>query len=253
MMQYSYFVVEGHHDVAAIGRVLKLLGLKSISKIDEIDHEWLRIVRRDFPYLGDLHKRMPVPTFFQSESRSVAIHPANGESEIVATINATLANIDISILSSMAIFCDADKKTPNDKLLELEKASNKYEDRLVNEIFASFIPGEIVNATTRLGFYCFPDNKEQGSLETLLIEGAETAYPDLLQLASSYIEHVDERYKQKWKPMDDSKALVGVIANVLKPGKSNQVSIQDNDWINKYNKDKGYLGGLYRFVSELVN
>lgn len=35
------------------------------------------------------------------------------------------------------------------------------------------------------------------------------------------------------REQDKNKAIVGCITNVMKPGKANQVSIADNDWVSE--------------------
>ena len=49
------------------------------------------------------------------------------------------------------------------------------------------------------------------------------------------------------------KMLVGVIANALKPGKANQVSIQDNNWINPETLNSNPIQMTFRkFLNELL-
>ena len=82
-----------------------------------------------------------------------------------------------------------------------------------------------------LHLFLLPDNETQGTLETLLLAGAEQQYPDLLKSACDYIDTVRPNYSKNLKGFNDTKATVGVIANVLRPGRANQVSIGNDEWL----------------------
>jgi len=102
--------------------------------------------------------------------------------------------------------------------------------------------------------YIFPDNKHQGTLEDLLLNCAEIEYTDLLSLSNDYIEEIGSTYKAKWSRSDDKKVLIGWITNVLKPGKSNQVSINDNNWISKRTiSTLDSLNNLAEFIFTFIN
>ncbi|MDA1782483.1 hypothetical protein AVT_11165 [Bacillus tropicus] len=230
-MKYVYFVVEGPHDAAAIGRILKMHKIKQVRKMENLDEYWHRIIPNRFPHMGDLVTRVPVPSFYQSEEYSVAIYAAGGESKICTAINLTLTNLDVSKLHSVAVFCDADKENPQEKFDKmLEQFQDIHEECILKQL-SSIKLGEVSTGTPKVGVYVFPNNEDMGTLEKVLLEGAESSYPDLVKAASSYIENISEEYTGKWKPADNQKVLVGCIANILKPGKANQVSIQDNEWI----------------------
>ncbi|WEG13434.1 hypothetical protein PU629_03435 [Pullulanibacillus sp. KACC 23026] len=255
-MKYSYFVVEGIHDAAAIGKLLKGFRFKPISQIDQVDPFWKKIIPLKFPYQGDLNKRMPAPHFFQTLEHSVAIQYAGGDSKLYSTLSGTLANIGIDELFSIGIFCDADDSQAKSKYQRhFSHIREHIEEDTLKEILLSLTIGEVVKVSENinLGVYIFPNNHDKGVLEHLLIDGARTSYNDLLERATHYIENVDSQFKEKWKPYDALKATVGTIANVLKPGKSNQVSIQDNDWITEESiQASSGLTLLKKFIKQLL-
>ena len=58
----------------------------------------------------------------------------------------------------------------------------------------------------------------------------------------------------KWKPFDDKKALIATVVSVLKPGKTNTVSINDNDWISHRTiEEVESLKQLQTFLMELLD
>lgn len=93
-------------------------------------------------------------------------------------------------------------------------------------------PGEIIENIPRIGIHVFPNNRDKGTLEDALIQCAEVVYPEILKGALNYVNNIDDQYRHNWGVTDEAKVVVGCIANILKPGKANQVSIQDNDWIS---------------------
>jgi hypothetical protein len=91
MPKYCYLVAEGQHDIAFVGRFLRLAGMSHVQKFSDLDPFWKPLVPREFPPNDDLRKRVPVPSFFSSKSHSVAISSANGDSRIAETIEETLS------------------------------------------------------------------------------------------------------------------------------------------------------------------
>ncbi|MCM1983210.1 hypothetical protein QQ91_0010290 [Lyngbya confervoides BDU141951] len=85
-----------------------------------------------------------------------------------------------------------------------------------------------------MGVYILPNNSDQGVLDTLLCACGEVAYPVYMERAKSYISQFSEEEVRQigWKPFDKEKATVATIASILKPGKTNTVSIADNAWIS---------------------
>ncbi len=58
----------------------------------------------------------------------------------------------------------------------------------------------------------------------------------------------------KWKPFDQEKAIVATVTSVLKPGKTNQTSISDNDWICLETEQKiPELRNLTTFLRNLLD
>ena len=54
-----------------------------------------------------------------------------------------------------------------------------------------------------------------------------------MEKAESYLAEFDAEHNLDWKPFDHQKALIATVVSVLKPGKTNTVSIKDNNWISE--------------------
>ena len=105
-----------------------------------------------------------------------------------------------------------------------------------------------------LKMYIFPDDENSGTLESLLLESAEIVYPDLKINAEAYINSVDpKQYCELQDVTKTSKATIGCIANVLKPGKANQVALADSEWIGNRSLQCDKVNKLFQAVGEFLD
>jgi hypothetical protein len=231
-MLRSLFVVEGPHDEAALGRLLRLRKLEAVTKLSALDSFWERLVPRTFPHRDDLRARVPVPSFYASNSYSVGILSAVGIDNLVRTANTSLLLLPDG-LSGLGLVLDSDDRDVAVSWRTLQTQLSGLGDRA-----GSVCVG--LNGM-RIGGFVLPDNQSSGTLEAMLLECAEVAYPTLLSTARAFIEPLDphdtsifsssKERQDLAKPSGKDKAIVGAIANVLRPGKAVQVSLQDNRWL----------------------
>lgn len=237
-MRYFYFIVEGVHDIAAISKYLKINSYTQIRDITALDDFWKRTVPSKFPFNGDLKKRVPVPAFYANDQMSIAIQYSEGDTEIVNTFN-SLKNIEYDELDGIAIFCDADNKNAQDRYSQLTRELQIGLDSELSPIIEGHAYNEITKSSdTKFGIYIFPNNLDEGTLENLLLEGAEHSYPELFEKAKDYIEELKSMNisyikNRLFRGSKENKMIFGIMANIFKPGKANQVSIEDNDWITE--------------------
>ncbi|MEO5729476.1 MAG: DUF3226 domain-containing protein [Byssovorax sp.] len=240
-MKYGYLAVEGPHDLAFAGQLLKLHGLERVKMYPRLDAFWRPLVPTKFPHQDDLLKRVPVPTFFASATHSIAVHTVGGDSGFARTIKDSLDVLYMEEgeppLTGLGILLDADSKDPPAKRhaeLSQELGLTTYPIALAFPLS----PGAVSTAKTHCGIFVLPDNQSRGTLEALLLECAKIVYPTLTVGAQTYIdlvpgakELVKSDRKDLDKPAGRDKAMVACIAAVLRPGKAIQVSIQDNRWV----------------------
>lgn len=252
MKRYYYFVVEGVHDVAAIGKILKQKGYVHKKYIQDVDNYWDRLIPKTFPFEGDLQKRVPVPVFYQNETDSISIVNSGGETNIPEVIEGSLLNLPFENLNGVAIFCDADTLTASEKFESVCRMIQTIDDKQIRELYTDLSFNSIKNTNYKAGIFVFPDNSSEGTLEDFLLLGGSRHYADLYEPAQVYLESIPDVYKKKWKLSSENKVLVGVMANVLKPGKANQVSIQDNNWITEESLNDTNQKELKEFIDELL-
>jgi hypothetical protein len=55
------------------------------------------------------------------------------------------------------------------------------------------------------------------------------------------------------KPAGKNKAIIGGVSNILKPGRTLQVSLQDNDWIDRKTIELDKIKTIRRFMCEILD
>jgi hypothetical protein len=55
------------------------------------------------------------------------------------------------------------------------------------------------------------------------------------------------------KPAGKSNALIGGVSNILKPGRTLQVSLQDNDWIDLRTIDLDKIKLARKFLGQILD
>ena len=195
---------------------------------------------------------MPVPVFYSNDEYSIAIQVAEGDSGIPKAFN-SLLNLEFEQLAGVAVLCDADQKAAQQTFDNLLVKLKEEVDEDYHALFKNAVFGELTNETPSFGVYVFPDNVNTGTLENLLLEGGEIAYPDLIANAQIYVESIPETYRRRnWTISSSQKVLFGVMANALRPGKANQVSIQDNKWISDLTVTSISQNKLRDFITDLL-
>ena len=227
--KYALIGVEGPHDLAFVGKVLKLLNFKEFDGEEpNLDPFWKKFIPTYPKKGGKLYERLDMPAIYFTDTLSVAIY-AGGGSSLSKNLFAILGNHlpYQKQIAAFGIIADADHDSPNNIATKYSKDFQVY--------FPGFptVGGNVDPGDPRTGIYVLPDNSQKGVLENILCSCGEYAYPLHMEKASSYLAEFDAEHKRKWKPFDDKKALIATVVSVLKPGKTNTVSIKDNNWISQ--------------------
>lgn len=254
MANYSLIVVEGPHDVELVYRLLSPFGLERVKLKSTLESYWHGLIPTKFPHKGNLLKRMPVPVFVQNENHSIAIHSAIGDSRLAESVQESCATLNAEELTGIGVVLDADSR---------KTAAERYETFAAKLLKFGYalpdVPGEVRDGSPHLGAFVLPDNNAQGTLEDILLECAGQVYPELLASAQTHVANAanvipglakDER-RSFQKPAGSNKAVVGSIANVLRPGKAIQVSLQDNRWIRDAQLEIPRLKAIQEFLKNI--
>lgn len=256
-MRHYLIIVEGAHDIALIEKILRLNGVREkINSKDKLPDIWKKIIPGEYPFDGDkLDRITPIPSFLKNEELSVAIKNAGSDSEILKVLYQTIKLMDIKDalqLRGIFLLCDADAKTAEEKREGLLSEEIESQECQIEKDFTQVILYK--RHKVPLFTFIFPDNDRKGNLENLLLDTASIVYPDLLELAEDYVQKAAELPTCNLKrDQDKNKAKVGCITNAMKPGKANQVSIADNDWVSEVTLEKcEALGKLSVKLTEMI-
>lgn len=249
-MDHFLILTEGVHDQALIQKLLKVVwGLERFDgQRDKLDSFWVPLIPK-YPKDGKLYSRVAFPAISFSAAHSIAIYATDG---IDKRIYGAIHNLGsfcpdlVAGLQGCGVIVDANHKGPQVQFARLKCELAPYLPNLPQQ------PGEVSTSLPRQGIYVLPDNDSTGSLEDVLLQCAMVVYPDLLAGAQTYLAQVPAPRKKHWEGSDAKKALVGCIGNVLRPAKTNTVTISDNDWISDQTKELAALVALQSFLGKLL-
>ena len=256
MVRYCYIVVEGPQDVEFLIGLLKFYDLKRVIHLSSLDQFWEKLIPKGYPVDDDLTKRVPVPSFVQNEQLSIALHSSIGITRIAQTIEESLRFIQPSQLFSVGIFADADySETPQERFNKLIACLSSLD---LSNLRMPPLLGEVTRYSPRCGIFIAPNNREQRTLEDILLECARINYPDLLNLSQTYIGSIDRNQLTKndlkdiEKPAGEKKAIISSISSILRPGKALQVSLQDNRWLDKQTLELESIKLIKNFLEQII-
>jgi hypothetical protein len=253
--KYCYFLTEGAQDIAFLIKLLKYQGIKQIEKRSKVDPFWDELIPKTFPYNDELNRQVPVPKFLEGDGLSIALQGAVGDTRLVNTIQEDLALIPQEQLFGIGIILDADNREPQERF---DTIKTELEELKLGLNIASN-PGIITQSEVKFGVFILPDNKSKGTLENILIECGEHNYQQLIELSREYISKIDESklksgdLREIRKPAGKNKAMIGGVSNILKPGRTLQVSLQDNDWIDNRTVNLAKIKLVRAFLCQILD
>ncbi|WP_373542306.1 DUF3226 domain-containing protein [Chamaesiphon sp.] len=255
MTKYCYLLTEGAQDIAFLIKLLKYQGIKQVEKRSKVDLFWNELIPKTFPYNDELNRQVPVPKFLEGDGLSIALQGAVGDTRLVNTIQEDLALIPQEQLFGIGIILDADNREPQGRF---DTIKTELEELKLG-LNISNTPGIITQLEVKLGIFVLPDNQSKGTLENILIECGNNNYRQLIELSQEYISKIDESelksgdLREIRKPAGKNKAIIGSVSNILKPGRTLQVSLQDNDWIDNRTINLDKIKLVREFLCQILD
>ncbi len=245
--RYALIGVEGNHDQVFISKILcKLLDFSKWDEKSDLDRFWRKFIPNYPPRSGKLYVRLDMPSILHNDELSIAIYAGEG-SNLITNFQDKLSDIDISQLSAFGIVADADKSLPEQVVSEYFKGFKEYFPEFPKQ------GGLVVGSCPKLGVYVLPNNLDSGVVDSLLCECGHIAYPEFMKRANTYIDVFTESEIKHWKPFDKEKATIASVVSILKPGKTNTVSISDNEWISReVEQQLPKIKALTKFLKDLL-
>ena len=237
---FALLITEGVHDVNALIRILTIKGYRELQSANEVPGSLSVLIPRHYP-LGkerQLNRIVPHPAFLEKDGSYLVISNANGESRLGSNLSyliELLRDEERESLQCIAIVADTDTYTVETRQSEIMDQIRSSMEPVPTINMASPQSGELIynNQNIPLYMFLFPNNREQGTLETVLLLGADAKYPDLLREATKYIDFAKVSYPDRLTQSAPQKATVGVISNVLRPGAANHISIRHDEWFTE--------------------
>ena len=206
-MSHYLFVVEGIHDVAIISKILMLMKFKEVDRDDQILKPMDKLIIRNFPFYKN------------------SLNVFN----------------EMELIDKVVVFCDGGLKDKEEKIVDIvergfEGKKNKIDrfsrEEILNQTLKII---EVEDFTIPFEFYVFPNNKDSGRLENILLETINQVDSELLYNVEEFLKNIPNEYKQEWSVENSKyeKTKIACVGSVLNPGVANGVHIRDSHWISK--------------------
>jgi len=269
-MPYSLLVVEGAHDAAFFGQLLKQRHFQKILMRNEVDPYWEKLIPTQFPanQAGRLDHVVSYPDIYESPAQgnkaSVAILVANGDSRLIPEFQAALEILDVTQLLSAAIVSDAyDIGVPARITPLLEGLASISAEGIKNSLpgFPLTLPPApgVANGVPRIGIHVFPNNVDNGTLETILLDCATTSYPAYRKPAVDFVAQMDasqpvgiQELRALRRGAGRQKAAAGVLGNLLFPGHSLSVAVDRGSWLAPVKGNEVGLVAAQNFLDQML-
>ncbi len=266
IQSHSYILVEGQQDVLFLGKLLRELGLQDVRDVDAISSLWELFKDQDqlrqhrglvaAKKLGLQIHQLFSGVCFQNDSHSVVVRKVSGSgTKFLRNLESLEQLLDGGFSSLAAIGLVPDADNDPDSVFQSCKAALKNVGLVEpNE------PSQIVDADTRTGIFLLPGGGATGALEDLLLDCAETVYPELLAGATRYVDDVDRTHAtfaaedllEIGRPQGRAKAIVGCVSCFLKPGSTIQNSVYRDRWVSEHSLPLPRVTELCLFLKQLV-
>jgi hypothetical protein len=262
-------VVEGAHDAAFFGHLLRGRGYKRVEFIGNIPQFWRKLIPEKYPVSenGYLGRFVKFPDFYSDASAEnwIAISLAGGKDELIETLRVPIELHSIADFSALGIVLDADwELTCGERFERFRQQLDSWNFSASRELagFPLSLPdaaGGIAAGPPRFGVFVFPDNNRQGTLDTVLLACAASSYPVIHQQADSLLSVVASSALAREKDLEKfqtiagrEKAHAGIIANVLHPGSSLAVSIRQSHWLHNAESSEPLVAKAAKFLDGLL-
>jgi hypothetical protein len=248
-MRVDLIAVEGAHDLAFVQRVLKAFGFRQKRRLgnpetpsENIPLAVQGLIPRNFPTNkeNDIHRRPDVPAFHVKDEQCVVLIPTGGDSMLVGGVSNAIGIMDVDCVSSIGFILDADCNPPQHKFdrLKAEWVEKIKDNELLRKYQFPSCVGVCTTGICPFGVFVMPDNQRSGSLESILLDQAKAVYPVLHDKADAFIQTVKNTddaippgSELTQAGRNEGKAILHAMTSVLKPGKTLQTSIADNEWV----------------------
>lgn len=236
-VQNAFIIVEGPQDAECLARLLKAAGYSRIKDAEDLPLPYRNLFSAHYPRKGrGIDKPHEVPHFRRSATGCIiAMIIAGGDSKLASSLMSAVEAFK-GLPDSIGFVLDDDQApSPNDRHSSLLKTAAEFEN--LKSLQFPGNPGQILPGPPRTGVFVMPDNRQSGTLEDILLESGAVAYSAQIQAAREFVRSFPtgglngEDLEAGRRPSGPKKQVIGSVATMLKPGRTLQVSLQDNRWL----------------------
>lgn len=260
--QHTYVIVEGPHDSCVVSRILQKngLGFEPIALRNSVDSIWDGIIPSTFPQENDDGEpefgRVLVPDFLKNAEQTVAIQFGGGITKLPTTLHDDMEFLTEKLPDAIGLIIDADSDTASD-------AYKAFKEAIEKKAFPFELPLDhkhIHFGKPRIGVFVIPNNNDSGKLEDTMTECAQVAYPQLLEVANTFVSTVESHFQgdKNWltgsckRDYSPDKLRVSAIASVMKPTYAIGNSYRQNKWITAETLSQPRIAALSDFLIKLL-
>ena len=265
-MRNFVFVAEGAHDVSFLGKLLVRNGFAKIENFEQIPPEWKILYPKKFPWDGEIIQRVArFPDLFSNNQIVVGLLNSGGDSKLITSLRTALDAIGPRNVELVLIFADADMSHAEARFTSLRTGLTALNAQAVHEGVPEFpiaVPskiGTIDGANPAIGVFVFPDNVSMGSLEDVLYACATQTHPEVAERARDLVTQLDADLAAKHQSLKNlraglgkAKAKMGIVANILKPGTSLAVAVEQQSIIPEADQAPDLVKDINKFLVQAL-
>lgn len=265
-MRNFIFATEGAHDVSFIGKLLQRRGFKKITDFELLPMEWKPLFPKKFPWNGNSIERVArFPEVFHKDDQIVGLINSGGDSRLVSSLRNALDILVPENVERAIIFADADSQPAHITFDSLTNSLKSLNDQAQEEKAPGYplsIPrtiGVLEGQNPEVAIFVFPNNNSQGILEDVLYECSLVSHPELAKCASDFVDNLNKSLDDKHFSLvkmrqgsNQKKSVMGAIANVLKPGSSLAVAVEQQKLIPRTELAPSVVLDIDKFVGHCV-
>lgn len=248
-MPNHLIVVEGAHDAAFLGKLIRRRGYTLVQKLSEVPDFWSPLIPSKYPVdsSGRLDRIIVFPDIHVSEDggTTVAVSVSGSESKLISSLRTSLEIKAVEDFETLSLIADTDfEATEAERFAILRQrlvALNEAAEAENQPGFPLALPsavGSLSLGSPRVGIYLWPGAGQQGTLDNMLLDCAEVTEPTLKAQAEAFVDDVHAKHPASSTTTERSrthsgslKAKCASIASILKPAGSLAVSVRQSSWL----------------------
>lgn len=244
MRSWTLVLCEGVHDQKAITALLRVCA--DWRKPDKVPSKLPVALKATYPTPGRLGKGgQPTPDYLLKSDRYLVIRAMEGKGSVLGqTAIAYLGQFEPDAVGAVV---DANDTGVADGVARYRATFGQLYGH-ASDVMA----GAVVRGSPTLGLWVAPNNQRDGRLDDALLQAAQRAKAKLAAAGERFIKYAEKVEGGSWTGYR-TKALLGAVYQVVKPGASLAVSLRDSScWFDPGLSEVEPFKALLEFLDKLT-